>query len=429
LNHGLIVIGGSYAALNIAASAREAGYSAPIRLLSAEAHLPYHRPPLSKAWLAGTFNPASLPLKNAAFYQERNIETQPGTTVNRIDRAGKFVETATGDRLDYDTLALALGARARPLTLPGADLDGVFYLRSQDDAASLKDRIDKATAIVVIGGGYIGLEAAAAIGPSGKPVTVIESQTRLLSRVAGRLLAAHVESVHRARGVQLLLGTAVKQILGSAGRVTGVECEGGMVCPCDLVLAAIGSLPNVELATDAGLPGPGGIEVDEYACTADPNIYAAGDCTLRPSSHAGGQFRFESVQNATDQGKAAGLAIAGRAATYDALPWFWSEQGDMRLQMAGLMRSDDEFALRGDPEEGKFSVFYFRGGRAVAIESVNRPAEHLAGRRLLSADGLAIGGLAAGKPVTPAQVCDPSFDLGAATAAPPAKPPAPKPAT
>jgi 3-phenylpropionate/trans-cinnamate dioxygenase ferredoxin reductase subunit len=352
-------------------------------------------------------------LKNEAFYSERNIETHLGTTATSIDRAAKIVQTSAGESLAYDTLALATGARARTLTVAGADLDGVLYLRSLDDAIALKARAAQAQAIVVIGGGYIGLEVAAAVGASGKPVTVLEQQTRLLERVAGPLLSAHVEAVHRARGVQLVLGPRVSRIIGEAGRATGVECEGGTVYPCDLVLAAVGSVANVELAQAAGLAVAGGISVDLFTRTCDPAIHAAGDCALRPSSHAGGTFRYESVQNATDQAKAAGQAIAGQPTAYDALPWFWSEQGDMRIQMAGMPHRHDAFAVRGDPAEGKFSIFYFRDGMPLAIETVNKPAEHLAGRRLL----------VSGAAVTPAQVSDLSFDIGAA-AGPAAKPPA-----
>jgi 3-phenylpropionate/trans-cinnamate dioxygenase ferredoxin reductase subunit len=288
LSNGLIIIGGSYAALNIAASAREAGYAEPIRLLTSEQHLPYHRPPLSKTYLSGAFKDASLPLKNEAFYSERSIETHLGTTATSIDRAAKIVQTSAGESLAYDTLALATGARARTLTVAGADLDGVLYLRSLDDAIALKARAAQAQAIVVIGGGYIGLEVAAAVGATGKPVTVLEQQTRLLERVAGPLLSAHVEAVHRARGVQLVLGTRVSRIIGEAGCATGVECEGGTVYPCDLVLAAVGSVANVELAQAAGLAVAGGISVDLFTRTSDPAIHAAGDCALRPSSHAGG---------------------------------------------------------------------------------------------------------------------------------------------
>ena len=397
----LVIVGGSYAAVQIAAAARAAGFAEPIRLVGAEPHLPYQRPPLSKGFILGKVDAGALPQRAEAFYRENEIDLVLGAAVEAIDRTASMVTTADGQRIPYGILALATGARPRRLPVPGGDLDGVLTLRTLDDSLAIRDRLAGIGAAVVVGGGYIGLEVAAALTVLGKQVAVIEAQGRLLARAASAPLAAHVADAHRARGVDLRFGTTVARIEGAAGRVRSVTTVDGAVLPADLVVVGIGVQPESDLAAAAGLPCDDGIVVDRFTRTADPAIVAAGDCVRHPSAFAGRLLRLESVQHAVDQGKVAGATVAGKSVPYDAVPWFWSDQYDMKLQSVGLAEGFDRYVLRGAPAGGRFSIFYFRGDRLIAIDSVNRAAEHVTGRRLLS------GATA----LTPAEAADPGFDL------------------
>jgi 3-phenylpropionate/trans-cinnamate dioxygenase ferredoxin reductase subunit len=398
---GLVIVGGCYAASHIAASARQSGYADPITLVSDEAMLPYQRPPLSKGFLAGTTAETALPLRSEKFYVDNCVELLLDTRTERIDRAAKIVETKGGRKIPYEQLALAVGARARMIPVLGADLDGVLALRTVADARSLKQRIAMATTVAIIGGGFIGLEVAAVCATLGKQVTVIEALDRLLVRAMPARLAAYIADVHRSHGVKLMFGAAVREIRGEGGRARAVACGDGTEVAADLVVVSIGVVPNIELARDCGLRCENGIVVDRHARTEDPAIVAAGDCTSHPSRYAGGNIRLESVQNASDQAKAAGATIAGVECAYDALPWFWSDQYDMKLQMAGLSQGHDTDVLRGSIEEGKFSVFYLREGRLIAADTVSKPAEHMVSRRLIAAKAN----------VTPEQVADTALDL------------------
>lgn len=404
---GLVVVGGSYAAVQIAASARERGFDGPIRLVGEENAPPYQRPPLSKGFLTGKTSAAMLPLRAEAFYRDAAIDLVLGTRALSVDRAARVVTTADGRRLRYDRLALALGARARPLPVPGAGLDGVLPLRSLADAERLRDRAAEADEVVVIGGGFIGLEVASALAGPGRSVTVVEAQDRLLARALPPALSDFLAGVHRARGVRLEMRTGVRGIEGTAGHVRSVTLDDGRTLGADLVVVGIGAIPNTEIAQACGLPCDDGIIVDRFAGTADPAIVAAGDCTRHPNAHAGRPMRLESVQNALDQARAAAGAVAGVPVPYDAVPWFWSDQYDVKLQMAGLSGGADRSVLRGSPDRGRFSLFHFRSRRLIAVDSVNRPADHMAARRLL----------AAGAPVTPDQAADESVDLRALAAA------------
>jgi 3-phenylpropionate/trans-cinnamate dioxygenase ferredoxin reductase component len=390
---GLVVIGGSYAGLNIAASAREAGYAEPIRLLAEEAELPYHRPPLSKVFLLGKVAEAALPLRNETFYRDNRIDFVPRTRLAAIDRTRRTVETADGRRWRFSRLALATGAR--PRMLPGAPAD-VLYLRSVEDARRLRERIGGTAAAVIVGGGYIGLEAAAVLATLGKQVTIVEIQDRLLARAAAPPFAEYAAALHRGRGVKIRLGTTVQHFGG--GRVHYTD---GTSDPADLVIVAVGVVPNSEAAEASGLSCRDGIVVDGFARTSDPDIFAAGDCTSHPSRFAGGMVRLESVQNATDQAKAAGANIAGKVTAYDAVPWFWSDQYETKFQTVGFWRGYDRVVTRGSIEDGRFSLFYFRGPTLLAMDSVNRPAEHVIGRRLV----------ASGAALTPEQAADLSQKL------------------
>ena len=401
VSQGLVIVGGSYAAMQIAASAREAGYGEPIRIVSEEPVLPYQRPPLSKGYLTGKFAAAALPLRAEAFYRDNRIDVLLGRRAETIDLGKGTLALAGGGELAFDRLALATGTRPRPLPVPGAALDGVFVLRSLADADRLRPCLDKAERIVVIGGGFIGLELASVAASSGKTVTIVEAQDRLLARGVSPQLAAFLADRHRSRGVALKLATGVKEIRGDSGRAASVVCSDNAALPADLVLVAIGVVPNVELAAAAGLSCQDGILVDRLASTQDRRIVAAGDCTRHPSAFAGQLLRLESVQNALDQAKTAGATVAGKEKPYESVPWFWSDQYDLKLQMVGLVQGHDRHALRGSIDQGRFSIFYFRRDRLIAIDSVNRAADHMLGRKLLTL----------GRSPTPEQAADQSFDL------------------
>jgi 3-phenylpropionate/trans-cinnamate dioxygenase ferredoxin reductase component len=396
-----VIVGGSYAGVQIAASAREAGYVDPIRLISNEPFLPYQRPPLSKGFLAGKVDVSSLLLRAEAFYHENRIDLELGQCVDQIDLAAKYIETAKGARVAYNHLALAMGSRARRLLVSGGDLDGVLSLRSLGDAYQLKDRIKDAHSIVIVGGGFIGLEIASILAPLERDVTLVEAEDRLLSRVTARPLSDFIAALHRKKGIRLLFRKTIQRIRGEGGRAREVICTDGAILPADLVIVGIGAAPNCEIAEAAGLPCRNGISVDELTRTADSNVLAAGDCTSHPSRFTGGRLRLECVQNALDQARVAGAVAAGRIAKYDVVPWFWSDQYELKLQMAGLSQGYDRFVVRGSTEDVRFSVFYFRAGRFIAVDSVNSPAEYMLGRKIIGA----------GLPLTPEEAQDPKFDL------------------
>jgi 3-phenylpropionate/trans-cinnamate dioxygenase ferredoxin reductase component len=384
VSHGLVVVGGSYAAAQIAASAREQGYAEPIRIVSEEACGPYQRPPLSKGYLAGKVPPAALPLRSEAFYRDSKVELILGARAESIDLAGQSVVLSDGQRLAFDRLALATGARPRPLPVPGATLDGVLFLRSLADADALRARLARANDVVIVGAGFIGLEFASVAVAAGKKVTVVEMQDRALARAVAAGLAGFIADVHRGKGLDIRLGATVRELRGT-GKVESVVCGDGTTIPADLVLLAIGVIPNIELAQAAGLACRDGIVVDRFAATSDPRIVSAGDCTRHPSAYADQPLRLESVQNALDQAKAAAATVAGIAKPYEAVPWFWSDQYDLKLQMVGLSAGHDSAITRGAPGDGRFSVFYYRAGKLIAIDSVNKPGEHMLGRKLLTA--------------------------------------------
>jgi 3-phenylpropionate/trans-cinnamate dioxygenase ferredoxin reductase component len=404
---GVVIVGAGQAGFQVAASLRTEGYEGPIALIGEEPNLPYQRPPLSKGFMAGKQDIASTALRPLAFYQSHRIELVSGSRVTEIDQASRSVRLASGRGIPYDALVLAVGARNRTLPIKGADLDGVCYLRTDAEAVDIQQRLQQARDIVVVGGGFIGLELAAAARTLGKPVRVLEIQPRLMPRVVAPILSDFYRDVHLSQGVEISLGVGLSEIIGQQGNVSHVVLSDGSVYPADLVLVGIGVVPNVELAIDAGLSVSNGILVDEQLRTGGENIYAVGDCAHHPNPFAdpigGGRVRIESVQNAVDQAKCVAAAILGHAAEYRAVPWFWTDQFDIKLQMVGLSGGFGQVVTRGELESRKFSVFYFRNGRLAAIDSVNRPGEHMAGRKLIGA-GIAI---------TPEQAADPSVDLKA----------------
>jgi 3-phenylpropionate/trans-cinnamate dioxygenase ferredoxin reductase subunit len=325
-----------------------------------------------------------LLLKPEAFYAQNRIEPLTATRVADVDRFAGSVVLATGERLPYDHLVLATGARNRVLPLAGADLDGTLMLRSAAEAATLRAALAGADRLVIVGGGFIGLEVAASARARGTEVTVLEAAPRLMGRAVSPAISAFFLEAHRAMGTTVVLDAPAVGIAGAGGRAVAVETAGGRGYPADLVLIAAGVVPNVELAAAAGLATADGILVDRLLTTADPRIFAIGDCARFAFRHHEGPVRLESVQNAIDQGKSVAARILGGEEPYDAVPWFWSDQGSLKLQIAGITTGADHVHLAGSLEEGRAVAYCFRGERLIGIETVNRPAEHMLGRRLLA---------------------------------------------
>jgi 3-phenylpropionate/trans-cinnamate dioxygenase ferredoxin reductase subunit len=404
----VVIVGASHAGFQLAASLRQAGYDGPVVLLGDEPVLPYQRPPLSKDYLDAKIGFDLLLMRPEAFYRDHRIDFLPGARAAEIDRAGKAVRLASGERLGYSHLVLATGARNRVPPLPGIELDGVCYLRTLAETEHLRQRLAAAEHVVVIGAGFIGLEFAAVARAKGKPVHIVELVDRVMARVVAVPTSNFFADTHRRTGVEFSFGSQAVRIAGHGGQVDHVELAGGERLRAHLVLVSVGVVPNGGLAAAAGLAVANGIVVDEQLLTADPAISAIGDCAFFPCRHAeGAPTRLEAVQNAADHARCVADRLVGKPHPYTALPWFWSEQGPLRLQIAGLTTGHDHTVLRGNLEAGEFSVFCYRAGLLVGIESVNRPADHAIARRLL----------AAGRQITPEQAADDSFDLRAAASA------------
>ncbi|MFI1479955.1 NAD(P)/FAD-dependent oxidoreductase [Streptomyces sp. NPDC020747] len=378
---GVVVVGGGQAGFSVVSALRGAGYDGPVTVFADEHHLPYQRPPLSKKAHTDP-DGMGVTLVPESFYRERNIGLRLGDGVAAVDTTARVVVTGTGERVPYEHLVLATGARNRPLPVPGAELDGVHALRSIDDALAIGQALTTARDVVVVGGGFIGLELAQVARARGARVTVVELADRLLSRAVSPQLQEHLRERHERTGVRIVTGTAVRAIEGE-GRVRRVVTDDGSL-PADLVVYGIGAVPRDELARAAGLAVDDGVIVDEQLrSVTDPRISAVGDCARHPHPHADGVVRLESVQNATDQGALVARRIAGSPGPYESLPWFWSDQGDIKLQIAGLRTDTDEVrVLPGDSPE-RLAAYAFRDERLVAVETLNWPAEHLAARRLL----------------------------------------------
>ncbi|MBX9588352.1 MAG: FAD-dependent oxidoreductase [Hyphomonadaceae bacterium] len=384
---GVVIVGGGQAGFQVAASLREAGFGAPIALIGDEPGLPYQRPPLSKTYLARKVSAEQLSFRTAGFFAQRKVELCTGERVTDIDRRGRRVHVASGRTFAYDHLVLATGASNRLLKVPGAELDGVFYLRTLAEAQALRDRLAAGLEVVVIGAGFIGLEFAAVATELGARITVVEALSRPMARVVSPEASRFYEEFHTDRGARLVLGTGVQRILGSNGKVAGIETADGRAFGADLVVVGIGIIPNTQLAAAAGLPVENGIVVDEHLLTADEAISSIGDCAFHPNRFASGRVRLESVQNAVDQARTVAARLAGRRMPYQAVPWFWSDQGPYKLQIAGLTDGADVTVLRGDPASGSFSVFCFAGQKLLGVESINRAADHVVARRLLAGEG------------------------------------------
>jgi 3-phenylpropionate/trans-cinnamate dioxygenase ferredoxin reductase subunit len=401
----VVILGAGHGGFQFAASLRQSGFDGRVVLVTDELGLPYQRPPLSKEYLDGKIGLDLLLMRPDEFYRDHRIELLAGDRAVEIEPAGQRVRLASGARLDYNHLVLATGARNRVPTLPGIDFDGVCYLRSLAETDELCERLAAATNVVVIGAGFIGLEFAAVARARGKNIRVLEIADRVMGRVVSVQTSQFFAARHAEAGVRFSFGAQAAEVLGEHGRVSGVELTDGERMPADLIVVSIGVVPNVELADKAGLAVNNGVLVNEMLQTADPAISAIGDCAAFPCVHARNAVtRLESVQNAVDHARAVAARLTGKPHPYASLPWFWSEQGPLRLQIAGLTAGHDGIALRGSIESGEFSVFCYAGDNLLGIESINRPADHAFGRRLL----------AAGRQVTRQQAADPGFDLRAA---------------
>jgi 3-phenylpropionate/trans-cinnamate dioxygenase ferredoxin reductase component len=379
----ILIIGAGQAAAQAVASLRAEGYAGALTVVGDEPYAPYQRPPLSKTYLAGTFERERLFLKPDAFYTDAKCELILGVAATSIDRAGKRVTLADGRTLSYDKLLLATGTRVRRIRVPGAELPGIHYLRSIADVDALRPAFQSCRHLAVVGGGYIGLEVAAVARKYGLAVTVFEAMDRVMARAVSRPVSAFYEDVHRQAGVAFAMNTGVEAFEGD-GKLDAIRA-GGKRTDADVALVGIGVVPNLELAKDAGLTCGDGIQVDLHCATDDPDIFAAGDCT-RHHGRDGGLIRLECVQNAIDQAKHAALAMLGKPVPYREVPWFWSDQYDLKLQIAGLAGPSDKMVMRGSPDSRKFAVFHLREGRVAAVEAVNAAPEYIVGRKLI-ADG------------------------------------------
>lgn len=384
MTDGIVIIGAGQAGVQAVTTLRAEGFSGDLTLIGDEPFPPYQRPPLSKAYLAGDFTRERLFLKPQSFFDEAKCDLRLEANAIRIDREGRCVHLENGAVLSYDNLLLTTGARVRQIAVPGAHLCGIRYLRGIEDVDLLRPSFAPGKRLVIVGGGYIGLEVAAVAAKHGLKVTVLEVASRVMERAVSPVLSQFYQDEHAAHGVDIRLGVGAKAFEG-AERVERVVTEKGDVA-ADLVLVGVGVVPNSELAGDAGLEVDNGIVVDEFARTSDPNIFAAGDCTNHPAFLFGrenGMVRLESVQNAIDQAKHAALAMVGRPTSYREVPWFWSDQYDLKLQIAGLAQAGDVLVRRGDSAARKFAVFHLRDGAIAAVEAVNAAPEYVVGRKLI----------------------------------------------
>jgi 3-phenylpropionate/trans-cinnamate dioxygenase ferredoxin reductase subunit len=390
---GTLIVGASQAGVQIATSLRDLGDEEPIVLIGSETQAPYQRPPLSKAYLAGKTTAESLEFRAPEWYADKRIDLRLGTKIEKLELDGPdagsgVATTRSGERIGFARLALTVGGRARRLHLPGTDLDGVCYLRHLRNADDLRRRLETAQHVVVIGGGFIGLEAAAAATAAGKDVTVVDVADRLLGRAVAPVVSEFYLHAHERRGTHVLLRTGIEAIEGDAGRATGVRLADGRVLPADLVLVGIGLEPRTELADQLGLEVDGGIVVDEFARTSNPGVVAAGDCTTLPHPLTGsGRIRIESVQNAIAQAQTAAASLLGLEQASRAVPWFWSDQADLKLQIAGLSHGYDQVVVRGEPDTEQFSVLYYAARRLIAVDAVNAPRDFMVVRKVLGDGG------------------------------------------
>ena len=382
--YDVLIVGAGHGGAQTAIALRQRGFSGKLGVVGEEPELPYERPPLSKDYLAGDKDFERIMIRPAAFWTERGVTMLIGRKVVMVDPAAHEVTTDGGATIGYGTLVWAAGGHARRLGCSGGDLFGVHSVRSRADVDRLTHELPQVSRVVVIGGGYIGLEAAAVLTKLGKAVTVLEAMPRVLARVAGEPLSRFYEAEHRAHGVDVRLGVVVETIEGTDGRVSGVRLDDGARVACDMAIVGIGIVPAVEPLLAAGAEGGNGVAVDHYCRTTLPDVFAIGDCALHTSAFAGdAQVRIESVQNANDMATTVARVLTGMPEPYDAVPWFWSNQYDLKLQTVGLSTGFDTTIVRGDPAARSFSAVYLRGGRVVALDCVNVVKDYVQGKALV----------------------------------------------
>lgn len=385
MSETVIIAGAGNAAGQVITSLRQAKFPGRIVLVGDEPFVPYQRPPLSKKFLAGELELERLYLKPEKYYPDHEVELRLGTRVESVDRSAGVVETSNGEQLNYDHLVLATGSRVRRMNVPGHELKGIHYLRTIADVNAIRTYFQAGRNLVVVGAGYIGLEVAAVAVSHGLNVSVLEMEDRAMSRVTAPEVSAFFADVHRKAGVDLRFGTAVDGFSG-IDHVDAVECADGSSLPTDVVIVGIGILPATELAEDAGLACDNGILVDEYCRTDDPRILAVGDCTRHPNRFLNRSLRLESVHNAVEQGKTAAATILGQDKPYQQVPWFWSDQYDLKLQIVGLSQGHDRLVIRGNPAERSYAAVYFDAeNRLIAVDAISSPREFMAAKKLIPA--------------------------------------------
>lgn len=395
---GIVVIGAGQAAGQAAASLRQEGYEGKVTILGDEAQAPYQRPPLSKAYLSGEIGMDRVLVRPEKFYPDKDIDLKTNTRVAAIDRENKTVTTESGESYEYEKLLIATGSRPRILNIPGSDLEGIHYLRTIDDVDGIRGAFKNAKSICIVGGGYIGLEVAAVANKAGLDVTVVEAMDRILQRVTTPEMSEYYHNLHTGRGVNIMVNTGVDGFEGENGKVSAVLC-GDTRVEAELVIVGIGIIPNVELAEAAGLECDNGILVDDHCQTSDPDIYAAGDCSNHPNPILDRRLRLESVPNAMGQARTACANMLGGDKVYSEVPWFWSDQYELKLQMVGFSSDGDTSVVRGDKEANQFAVFYLKEGKVVAVDAVNSPKEFMVCKQLY------------GKPADAAALADPGVEL------------------
>jgi 3-phenylpropionate/trans-cinnamate dioxygenase ferredoxin reductase subunit len=398
----IVIAGAGHAAGQAVASLLQDKYAGEIVVIGDEPHVPYQRPPLSKAYLAGELPLDRVYLRPESFYRERGVKLELGTRVTAIDRQTRIVHTDEAQTFTYDDLLLATGGRPRRLTIPGSDKAGIHYLRNIADVDAIRTALTPGARLVIVGGGYVGLEVAAVAVKRGIDVTVLEMEDRILKRVTTAAMSDFYERLHRGRGVKITTSARVVGFDGDAN-VRAVRIEGGAPIPADAVIVGIGIVPNVEIAEAAGLRCENGIWVDDHCRTDDPHVFAIGDCTNHPNALLGRRLRLESVPNATDQARVAVTNMLGGDATYAAIPWFWSDQYELKLQMVGFSADGDTAVTRGDPATNQFATFYLKDGVLVAVDAVNSPKEFMACRQLVGRRAK----------IDPARLADPNVEMKA----------------
>ncbi len=384
MSETFVIVGAGQAGGQAAESLRREGFEGRIVLVGDEPHIPYQRPPLSKKFMAGELPLERVYFKPPEFFETANVELRLDTNVTHVNPGDKTITLCGGEPLAYDKLLLATGARVRTIDLPGADLSGIHYLRTIQDVEGIQGNFKEGASLVVVGGGYIGLEVAAVAVKRGIKVTVLEVADRVLQRVTSPEMSAFFEKVHTEEGTDIRVNTGVTAFEGEGGKLTHVITGDGEKLAADFAVVGIGILPNVELALEAGLTVENGIVVDETGQTSDPDIYSVGDCANLPCEIVGRRIRLESVQNALDQAKVAAANMVGNVKTYNEVPWFWSDQYELKLQMAGLNQGYDQAVLRGNPDDRRFATFYLKDGVVIAVDAVNSPPDYMIGRKLIA---------------------------------------------